>query len=859
MKNDTKKTLLLVEDEAILAMTEKMQLEKYGYYVLTVNTGEKAVVLSKENKDIDLILMDIDLGKGIDGTETAELILKDKDIPVVFLSSHIDLETVEKTEKITSYGYVVKSSSIVVMDASIKMAFKLFNAQIELNKRNMLIEAGNENLRVTVEELETGKNRLTSIFRAAPTGIGVVIDRNLVEINHRICEMTGYQEKELIGRTARFLYPTQEDFDFVGREKYAQIKHKGTGSVETRWKCRDGKIIDVLLSSTPLDPNDLDKGVTFTALDITERKQVEIALRESKQQYRSVLDNIPDLLYRTDLDGIITFVSPYVYQLSGYTVEEVIGMNIADEVYSITEERQLFLETLKKQGIIKSFKTHLKHKDGSILWTSTNAHYWKDDEGNIQGIEGIVWDITECIQMEEYLKESETNLNALINNRNDSIWSIDMNYNFIIFNKYFKKAYFSVFNIQLKKGMNALNILSPDLKDFWKQKYDKALKGEYISFEYSNQVDGKVHTFEVYFYPIINDNNKISGVSAISIDITERKQMEESFLKSEKRYKNDEKIAHIGNWEFNVATKKFWASDEAKRIFGFDTKILEASVDEVEKCIPERERVHQVLIDLIQGGKESELEFEIYPGNSVESRNIWSMAEIDRDENGVPLIVYGVIQNITDRKLAETEIQNQLLEKEIILKESHHRIKNNFATIVNLLSLQSNTLTNPEAISALNDAIGRVKSMQILYEKLLLTVDYKTTSIKTYLENLIDDLVQFFPKDIDIRIEKKIDDLQFDSKRLVSVGIIINELLTNIMKYAFTGKDSGLIEVVLKENKGNVILTVKDDGKGFPKGFDIAESTGFGLMLVKMLVKQLDGSLSMENNDGLKTIIKFCI
>src|SRR6056297_2528261 len=130
MYNDSSKTILLVEDEAIIAMMEKIELEKYGYNVHHVTSGESAVQTIIENTYyIDLILMDIDLGSGIDGTQAAETILKEKDIPIVFVSSHTEPEIVEKTEKITSYGYVVKNSGIVVLDASIKMALKLFDAK----------------------------------------------------------------------------------------------------------------------------------------------------------------------------------------------------------------------------------------------------------------------------------------------------------------------------------------------------------------------------------------------------------------------------------------------------------------------------------------------------------------------------------------------------------------------------------------------------------------------------------------------------------------------------------------------------------------------------------------------------------
>jgi len=135
--------------------------------------------------------------------------------------------------------------------------------------------------------LKESEASLKSIFRVAPIGIGVVHDRILTQVNDRICEMLGYAAEELVGNSARMLYPSDEDFEFVGREKYIQIRAKGTGSVETRWQRKDGSVIDVLLSSTPLDPTDMARGVTFTALDITERKRAEaerLSLEERLRQ-----------------------------------------------------------------------------------------------------------------------------------------------------------------------------------------------------------------------------------------------------------------------------------------------------------------------------------------------------------------------------------------------------------------------------------------------------------------------------------------------------------------------------------------------------------------------------------------------
>ncbi len=119
---------------------------------------------------------------------------------------------------------------------------------------------------------------IESVFRVAPVGIGLVRRRVLERVNARVCEMVGYDAAELVGQSARILYPTEEDFLYVGEEKYRQISARGTGTVETRWQRKDGEIIDVLLSSTPLDLDDLDAGVTFSALDITDRRRAAEAL-----------------------------------------------------------------------------------------------------------------------------------------------------------------------------------------------------------------------------------------------------------------------------------------------------------------------------------------------------------------------------------------------------------------------------------------------------------------------------------------------------------------------------------------------------------------------------------------------------
>jgi PAS domain S-box-containing protein len=194
--------------------------------------------------------------------------------------------------------------------------------------------------------LREGEATLRSIFRAAPTGIGMVCDRVIKKANERLCKITGYTREELLGKSARILYGTDKDFDYVGREKYAQIRERNTGTVETRWLRKDGTMIDVLLSSAPIDPKDLSIGVTFTALDITSRKEAEEDLRESEEQYRSLFKNNHSIMLLIDPETAnIVDANPAAVSFYGWSYEALIRKKMFD-INTLTEE-QVFGEMEK--------------------------------------------------------------------------------------------------------------------------------------------------------------------------------------------------------------------------------------------------------------------------------------------------------------------------------------------------------------------------------------------------------------------------------------------------------------------------------------------------------------------------------
>ena len=222
-----------------------------------------------------------------------------------------------------------------------------------------------------------------------------------------------------------------------------------------------------------------------------------------------------------------------------------------------------------------------------------------------------------------------------------------------------------------------------------------------------------------------------------------------------------------------------------------------------------------------------------------------------------PTVVHVRVNSQMEQQQNKAIIKQQLQDKEILLREVHHRIKNNIASIKSLLELQSDSTANREAQAVLREAVNRVHGMGALYNKLLSTEDYRDIPVKDYLEDLIAAIERLFPDHGTITLNKEIDAFNLDTKRLFPLGLIVNELITNCIKYGFTGKASGTIDLVLAQQAQEISLTVRDDGNGFPENFDMNKSTGFGLMLVQMLTKNLAGTFTMSSDHGAKSVVIF--
>ncbi|MFP4365130.1 MAG: PocR ligand-binding domain-containing protein [Spirochaetia bacterium] len=275
-----KHNILLVEDEVLISMDEAQQLSSYGYNVIEAPSGEKAIeLICQKPRAIDLVLMDIDLGHGIDGTEAARQILEHRDIPIVFLSSHTEPEVVEKTEKITSYGYVVKSSSITVLDASIKMAFKLFLAKQSYIEK----EAALEKSQKEIEKHEKDLQKTQRIARLGSWHLDVAT--NEVSWTEELYKMFGYDPSLPPP-------PLNEQMKIFTIESWARLSASLENTVKTGEPyelelemAREGKAIGWMWVRGEAFQDETGETVELwgAAQDITSRKQLEQALQRNEE------------------------------------------------------------------------------------------------------------------------------------------------------------------------------------------------------------------------------------------------------------------------------------------------------------------------------------------------------------------------------------------------------------------------------------------------------------------------------------------------------------------------------------------------------------------------------------------------
>ncbi|MFH0968795.1 MAG: histidine kinase dimerization/phosphoacceptor domain -containing protein, partial [Methanobacteriota archaeon] len=352
---------------------------------------------------------------------------------------------------------------------------------------------------------------------------------------------------------------------------------------------------------------------------------------------------------------------------------------------------------------------------------------------------------------------------------------------------------------------------------------------------------------------IENRNTELnSAYKKIQAAYGELKQNQDALKESEQSLQKAQKIAHLGSFEWNNIDAQIYASDEFKRIFGIPALNPPPVVENLTQYIERSD--HDLYNSSIKALIESEVSFAIDfvivrgDGSRCAVRGLGEIEDDDAEVTHYTLIV----QDITDQKLMEEEIQEASLEKETLLREIHHRVKNNMQIISSLLSMQSRTIKDPVIQSLFKETQTRVRSLALVHEHLYQSKNLNKINYQAYLQKITTYLFHSYEISTEAVIcTIEVQNIEFSIEKAVPCSLIITELLTNSFKYAFIDGRKGEIHIGISLNPDTkeYVLDYRDNGQGFPIGFDPMRNPGFGSTLITGLTGQLSGTVRVEPVD----------
>lgn len=345
----------------------------------------------------------------------------------------------------------------------------------------------------------------------------------------------------------------------------------------------------------------------------------------------------------------------------------------------------------------------------------------------------------------------------------------------------------------------------------------------------------------------------------IGIDVSKEKKAREQLERKELELEKAQRIGKMGSWTWNIQGNRLHWSDEVYDLLGLDQKTYQPTIEKFRNMLPhdDRKKALALVKQIKNGGQWQDIELKV---NKPDGSDIFirEKGEITFNEQGQPVRVSGTIQDITEQKENEKKLKNAIKEKDLLLSEVHHRVKNNLAIIHGLLQLEMFNTDDEQLKNILYQSQMRIHSMALIHETLYSSGDFANIKFGAYIDELITLLIETYgneTKEISVNLEA--DDVKLNINQAIPCALMVNELLTNSLKHAFPEQDTGTITVKIIEEKQNVTVNVSDNGIGFEKIPDLDTSNTLGLTLINKLNAQLNGNLTIANDDGASFEVTF--
>lgn len=664
-------------------------------------------------------------------------------------------------------------------------------------------------------------------------------------------ELFGWREDEVVGKPNFFekLIINQE-LEAAREYLNTAIKNREIHySVEGKANTKQGDtLICKWYNSLIYDDNDELHSVFSLVTDISGRKQ-------SENLFRALSEESLVGVYLIQ-DGVFKYVNPRFAEIFGYEQEEIMN-TLTPEELAHPKDRQVMLDNIAQrlQGDVqvKEYDLLCVTKGGQTInasmFGSAITYMGKP------AIIGTLLDITDNKKTIQKYQASVESFQDLFDSISDAIFIQDRNGRFLEVNRGAVEMYGYDQSYFIGKTPEAL--AAPGKVDLLKmqERIKKALNGKSQSFEWWGQrKNGEVFPKEM----VINPGTYFGEHVAITIarDISERYEAEEQLRKNEEMFRQLFQNAPIPialmdkHQEINQVNTAF------SKTFGYQTgEIQGLNIDQLIVPEDEQEAAQKVSEQIFSGKTAHHSGKRQCKDGSLVDVLIYGVPVV---VNGKTVAIFGLYVDITNRKQAEEKVRKSLKEKEVLLAEIHHRVKNNLAVITGLLELQAYNTSSEEATDVLKVSQMRVNSIALIHEKLYQNEDLSEISFDRYLEQLTDVIVSSLKSsqtDVEINIDAA--PIKLTVNQAIPCGLILNEIITNAHKHAFPDQSQGTIDISLTQQGKNITLKIADDGIGIPDKTSLDNPTSLGLKLIRTLTKQLKGTANFSNGTGTRFTLQF--